>query len=53
MKLTPEQKNTLFYATYPELSFLDNFLEKGLTVLEANEILDDNGLALLGNFKEE
>ena len=53
IKLTPTEKNRLFYAAYPELSFLDDFLEKGLDVMEANEILDENGLSLLGNIKEE
>ena len=53
LKSTREESKELFFAAFPEMAYLENFLDKKLTIYEANEVLDDNGLSLLGNFKEE
>ena len=52
LKLKPDEAEKLFYYAFPSMSFMGEFLRKGLSIIEANEILYDNGLPVLGNIPE-
>lgn len=53
LSLSPDEAEKLFFSAFPEMSFMRRFLDERLAVQQANEILYDNGLPLLGNIKEE
>ena len=53
LKLTYQEYEELLYIAYPETGYMKEVLGRCLTVDEANEILYDNGLPLLGNMKED
>ena len=48
LKLNEEETKQLFYSVYPEFPIWQEIIEKGLNIIVANEMLDDNGLDLLG-----
>jgi len=50
--LNISEAEDLRHAAFPERAYWPIFLENGLTIDEANEILYENGLPLLGNMKE-
>jgi len=52
LRLNPTETKELFFAAFPEMAYWSDFLENSLTIDEANEILYENGLSLLGNIKE-
>ena len=52
LKLSPAESKELLFAAFPEMSYWSGFLERRLTIDEANEILYDNGLPLLGSNME-
>jgi len=49
LKLSCAEAKELLFAAFPEMAHWSGFLERRLTIYEANEILYDNGLPLLGN----
>ena len=53
LKLSCDEAEELLFAAFPEMAYWSSFLERHLTIDEANEILYDNGLPLLGNIKEQ
>jgi len=52
LKLSCAAAKELLFAAFPEMAYWSGFLERSLTIDEANEILYDNGLPLLGNSME-
>ena len=52
LNLTRAEADKLFYAAFPEMEFWGEFLDKRMDIDQANEILYDNGLSLLGNIEE-
>lgn len=48
LKLNEEETKQLFYSVYPEFPVWREIINKGLDIIDANEMLDDNGLDLLG-----
>ena len=52
LKLTRAETEQLFFAAFPEMELLGYFLDKKMDIDQANEILYDNGLPLLGNIEE-
>ncbi|MCI9414530.1 MAG: helix-turn-helix transcriptional regulator [Clostridiales bacterium] len=50
--LTLDEAKELSYDAFPERMLYVCFLEKSMTVLQANEILYEKGLPLLGNTEE-
>ena len=53
LSLTPDEAEELLFSAFPEMSFMKRFLNEKLTIQQANDILYDNGLSMLGNIKEE
>ena len=49
LKLSYDEAKALLFAAFPEMAYWSGFLERSLTIDEANESLYDNGLPLLGN----
>ena len=49
LKLSCDEAKALLFAAIPEMAYWSGFLERSLTIDEANESLYDNGLPLLGN----
>jgi len=52
LKLNPDEAKKLYYAAYPEMAYLENFINNRISIAEANEILYDNELSILGNIPE-
>ena len=52
LKLSPAEAKELLFAAFPEMAHWSGFLESRLTIYEANEILYENGIPLLGNNME-
>ena len=51
--LTREEAEKLFFAAFPEMEHLGEFLDKRLNIQQVNQILYDSGLRVLGNVLEE
>ena len=53
LQLTVAERNEMYIAAFPETEYWDKFLNEELNLIECNNILDDNGLAPMGNIKED
>lgn len=47
-----ESKKQLLYAAFPERAYWDDILDNHLNIYEANILLEENNLPLLGNMGE-
>lgn len=53
LRLNREQSEILLFAAFPEMSFWGEFVDKHLSVDDANDILYEHGANELGNIKED
>ena len=53
LRLNREEATELLFCAFPEMELWGGFLDKRLDIYEANEILDNEGLTLLGNSVED
>jgi plasmid maintenance system antidote protein VapI len=53
MKFNHDKAKEFFYIAFPEMALLGNFLEEKTDIIKVNEILENNGFALLGSPTKE